>query len=524
MFLLLLIALSSTSSFAKDISLKWDPIDDAVRYVLEIQSHSGEMKKRVVKPGKNKWEGDLPFGIYTYRVHAIDRVERPGEWSEASPLVVLPSSPRPLSPEDGADIRILEKSDSKIFKWESVPEAQEYQLSVLKDGTSVLTRTVEGTEADLRELGPGEYTWTVLPVIRAPDRAPASLAGRKWEGQASKPASFEIAYQKLDEPKAITPVGYVMPPASGKLRFQWKKVPNAKGYEVTLEKDAEEKGIAPPAPKTFRVATNGMTAIVPEMGSYRWKVRALASVTSVESATSEATADFVMSPSDPDGKKGYLGLSTLFAPYKYGVKTPAGQGFLDSQSFTLRLAGEIWLKKGWGLGAGFQNTTAQIQGSSYSWMDLEVFGKYYVPLPKSLFGFLLLPKAGFEQRQYLFFSPAGTGTFTSGQGLLAKKATTLGFAMGFDLRKQFAERWSVGMKVNYFKPMTLSGVESGSTLAGASNLSMGLQGFYWYSKSWGFGVGGFFDRRSLSYTSPTSGLQEVNLDSTQFFGSILLRI
>lgn len=522
MLLLLLIVLTSTSSFAKDISLKWDPIDDAVRYVLEIQSHSGDKKKRVLASEKNKWEGDLPFGVYTYRVHAIDRVQRPGEWSEASPLVVLPSAPRPLSPEDGADIRILEKGDSKIFKWESVPAAQEYQLQVMKDGASVLTQTVTGTEADLRELGLGEYTWTVLPVIKAPDRSPASLAGRKWEGQPSKPAAFEIAYQKLDEPEAITPVGYVMPPAEGKLRFQWKKVENAKAYVVTLAKEATDS--IPTALKTYRVTGNGMTAIVPEMGTYRWKVRALASVTTTESATSEATASFVMSPTDPDGKKGYIGLSTLFAPYKYGVKSPAGQGSLDSASFTLRLAGELWLKKGWGLGAGLQNTSAQIQGANYSWMDFEVFAKYYVPLPKSYFGFLFLPKAGFEQRQYLFFSPAGSGDFTSGQGLTSKKATTLGPSFGFDLRKQFAERWSVGMKVNYFKPITLSGVESGGSLAGASNLSMGIQAFYWRSQSWGFGVGGFFDRRSLSYTSPTSGLQEVNLDSTQFFGSILLRI
>lgn len=508
MLLLLLLGLISTPSFAKDVTLEWDPIDDAVRYGLEIESHSGEQKKRMMNPKKNKWEGDLPFGVYTYRVHAVDRVDRPGEWSDARPLVVLPNAPRPLFPEDGADVSIFEKSEAKIFKWENVPEAQEYKIVIMKDGAPLFTRTVTGNEAEFRDLGPGEYSWSVQPIIKAPGRAPASLSGREWAGQASKPASFEIAYEKLKEPEAISPIGHAMP---GKVRFQWKKVANAKSYEFTLEKEEiEGKKFAP---KKFRVATNGLITEVSEMGSYRWKVRAIASVASFEASTSESTASFELGPSDPDGKKGYIGFSTLFAPYKYGIKSPAGTGSLDSSSMTLRLTGERWLNRGWGVGGGIQNTFAKIQGGNYTWMDLEAFAKYCIQLKGAMKGVLFLPKAGLEKREYLFFSPFGT-----------KTASTMGLSFGFDLRKQLAERWSAGMKLSYFKPVTLSGVESGSTIAGASNLSVGVQGFYWRSPTWGFGVGAFFDRRSFGYNSSTAGLQEVNLDSTQFFGSILLRI
>jgi len=508
MLFLLVLSLIATPAFAKDVTLQWDPIDDAVRYGLEIESHSGAQKKRMMNPKKNKWEGDLPFGVYTYRVHAVDRVDRPGEWSDPRPLIVLPNAPRPLFPEDGADLAILEKTEAKIFKWESVPEAQDYKLVVMKDGAPVLTRTVTGTEANLSELGLGEYTWTVQPIIKAPDRAPASLSGREWPGQASKPASFEIEYKKLKEPEVISPVGQTMP---GKVRFQWKKVENAKSYEVTLEKEAVDGKTTPP--KTFRVTATGLITDVPEMGSYRWKVRAIASVASFEASTSETTSSFELGPSDPDGKKGYIGFSTLFAPYKYGITSPAGTGSLDSSSMTLRLTGERWLNRGWGIGGGIQNTFATIQGGSYTWMDLEVFAKYCIQLKGALKGILFLPKAGLEKREYLFFTPFGTN-----------KASTMGPSFGFDLRKQLAERWSAGMKLSYFKPVSLSGVESGSTISNASNLSVGVQGFYWRSPTWGYGVGLFFDRRSFGYDSPNAGHQEVNLDSTQFFGSILLRI
>jgi hypothetical protein len=92
----------------------------------------------------------------------------------------------------------------------------------------------------------------------------------------------------------------------------------------------------------------------------------------------------------------------------------------------------------------------------------------------------------------------------------------------------------MGLRLNYFYPLSLSGADGGKLGGPANmrNISLGLQGLYWLSQTWGLGVGAYIDMRSISYdagangtpgsaNTPSSGNQEIYMDGTYFYGSLI---
>jgi hypothetical protein len=500
--------------------LKWEEVEGSTRYELEIVSHSEELPPKKIKAEKPNWNGDLPFGVYSYRVRAIDRAKRPGDWTDKLPLVVVPTAPRAESPSDGETISVLSDADPKILSWEPQPGASAYKVTVFQNDALVLTKTVTESQINLAELPRGDFTWSVSAVVRAPGRTIASLRGKEWEGKPSDKNRFKIDYRELQKPDLLFPKGDVLANKANHIAFGWKRVPDAKSYVVTLERKADGDGPAP-APIIFKTTHAAVAATVNNLGTYRWKVRALASVDPIPGATSEASGTFDLIPSGQGPGRGYVSLSGMYAPYTYGIQTRAGRGDLSSQAVTVRLAGEAWLYRQWGAGAGIQKTTLKVEGESYSLGNLEAFVKYRMPLGSAASGWLFIPKLGLESRDYVFLTPSGS--MSGGPSLIERQVNTNGLALGFDLRKQLSDRWSVGLKVAYFKPITLSGTEGGEITSSdsARNISAGLQGFRWMTRSWALGLGGFLDRRSFSYTSPSTGPESVNMDALHLFGSLL---
>ncbi len=502
---------------AKEVTLNWEVVEGSTRYELEIESSAAGPTK-MIRAEKSEWRGDLPFGVYSYRVRAIDRVKRPGSWTEKRPLVVVPAAPRLIQPKDGEKISVLRANDPKILKWEKLAGTEAYKLQIFRDGAPVFSKEIQGTEANLAELSPGNYTWSIQAVIRAPRRALASLQNRTWNGKESDASSFKIEYRELEAPKTLFPSGEIFADRANLIYFKWKTVPEAKAYEITLERNDSDDGEKIKR-IVFKTTKSSIAARVKDLGYYRWKVRALASVAPHEGASSESSGSFDLVPSGQSPGKGYASFSGMFAPYQYEIQTQTGKGNLASEAFTYRLAGETWVSRKWGVGVGLQNTNLKIDGLNYVLGDYEIFAKYRLSVGKSSAGWLLLPKAGIELRDYIFLSPFDN----VGGALSERKIQTLGLALGFDLRKQLSLRWSVGLKVTYFKPIHFSGAEGG-TITGVSstrNLSAGLQGFYWLTRSWGLGMGGFMDRRSFSYTAPAKGAESVNMDAIHLFGSLL---
>ncbi len=215
---------SATPAWAKKVTLAWKPIKGAIQYELVIEKEGKNVVKQTFD--ETTWKGELPPGVYLYQVRGYDRVKRPGEWSAARPVVVMPPAPEMDEPGKGGKVTLYDSSAATPLKWKETPGIAKYVVQVYSEGKPIRKEVVTSPKVSLKGLSPGAYKWSVTPVIEAPSggRAPASIASRQWEGKPSEPAEFVIQRKELGAPVPVEPVGTVEPSSDGILKFKWNSV------------------------------------------------------------------------------------------------------------------------------------------------------------------------------------------------------------------------------------------------------------------------------------------------------------
>ncbi len=194
------------SGFAKTVSLSWEENTKASQYEFQIENKGAVVVHS--KTPESLWKGEVPFGSYTFKVRAIDKFDRPGEWSAPKALVVTPSMPIPNYPSDGQKFLVeMPRTSGKTpaakavtkqaFEWRGENPHGKYQLEVQKDGQTVFTKTIEGFKSDPVPLDPGVYHWRVKAVLVSEDAPPAAsgaVAPKSWESDWSDITDFSVAY------------------------------------------------------------------------------------------------------------------------------------------------------------------------------------------------------------------------------------------------------------------------------------------------------------------------------------------
>lgn len=547
----LLLALSAILvpglAHAKKAVVEWKAIKGAVEYELEIQNDGKIVATK--KSDDLNWKGDLPPGFYLYKIRGYDKVKRPGLWSEARPLILMPEAPVSQQPPDGQTLSFYSPTASIVLKWEAVKGVSKYNVLVKRGASPVHKGVVPGTSLELKNMVPGEYSWTISAIIEVPaamqSRAPASIATKSWESKPGDVEEFTLEKHDLEAPKGVAPSDFMPPPASGKLEFAWKAVDGAEAYELTFGGQ--------------KVVTKELKAVLPSKGEGKhvWKVRALAHLDANRSPAAvgpETTTKFELSRNAlfMDGS-GYVALSLMGAPTF--AEVTATEFGLQSQPVTLltgttRLSGEYWLRPNWGIAAGVDYTSVLVQSGPFSRLAGELTGKYRMAFSNQRFGWFLAPKFGLEYREYNYFTPdvetdaAGEMVFdaVTGQpvinGLNNTQIKTIGPSIGFDLRRQFNEKWSLGTKFSYYFPLTASDSGGSLTKSGSDNylnLSVGAQGLYWLKPGWGLALGSYYELRRLSFVHRASGASgatadaatssqatSVKMDGLYFFTSLII--
>ncbi len=540
------------AAHAKKVQLEWKEIKGAKQYELQVLRAGSVVLKKTLE--ENNWSGDLGNGVFTYQIRAIDRVGRPGQWSGAKALVVAPKPPDQESPVNGNRVVIYDPNAPVTLTWEAAEGATKYAVVVKQDKKVVQKLSVSGTKTAVRGLQPGKFTWQVATIIEATDREPASLRGKVWESPYSDVEEFEVEARQLAKPEPIYPLGVIAPTKDGKVQFEWRKVDGAEAYEVEVREltparapasaDAAAKG------KTFVTRDRNLTIPVGAEGFGTWKVRALANIdpTNVAGAMGpHSVADYRISRNAQFSEgSGYIALSTLISPYSMRMEIPGGEvRNASSTAGTLRLSGEYYFVPQWAIGAAFEMTqfglSARHQLFSSVRQDfdlnrktLELMAKYRVAVTRDKFGWFFSPKLGVEYREYYQVRSDGSSAATA--KMVSDQLGTFGPALGFDLRKQLTEKLSLGMKVSYFLPISVTGLESSDgsrfdldlTSLGHNkrNLSLGLQGMYWFGSNWGAGAGAYAEMRSIGYDVPGAGSPggsqgQITQDAFHFFGSLL---
>ena len=517
----LLLVFASKSAHARKVEVEWKEIKGAVQYQIQIQKNGKVVSDKT--SDDHAWAGKLDFGLYSYQIRAYDKAKRPGVWSTAKALVVMPAPPVLSLPEDGKKIRFYTADGKTRLQWQPVAGVDRYAVKVSNGGKVVHDEVVTGTQLDLKNLNEGSYSWQVVTIVEAKGRTPSSLEGRKWESKPSDRNDFVMVHEKLATPEVIYPIGKVRPPEDNKLQFKWSAVEGAQRYEVRLV----EKSVKGRNPAEFKLTevtlssnTNTLVAKVTGEGSYSWEVRALAAINEsnvAEAMSTKSSAEFILNRNaDFFEGAGYLAFSTMVAPYSYHVSGGVAQlpqsDTGGSVGATFKLSGEYYPLPQVGFGAAVSNAAFTIDDQTFNRVDLEASVKYRVNVTNDKYAWFFSSNLGFLSRDYDYIPiTSGPATFT-----------TIGPVLGFDLRKQLSEKFSLGSKFAYYFPVASS---DGTVLHGDPNsnrnVSLGIQGLYWLSHRWGLAAGAFLEERSIAEAPNGAPKEVINQDGTYFYGSVI---
>lgn len=556
-FLLLTLLLGGATTVAaseKEVVLKWSPIPGAVAYQIEA-SRDGAVQLET-KVAEAEWKGALPFGLNTYRIRAIDGLDRPGDWSAPRPIVVMPPPAELLLPKNQARISTYGPHSKILLKWKKAPGIEKYRVEIRDSQQKLIQEhTTLKSELEITGLPPGTYLWSAIHHIEAGPKYPRELQGKKWLSTSNNTQVFSTALAALEAPKPLFPKGTTPLPKNGKQVFRWTPVPGALHYNVLVF----PKG----STKWERASSSKVPMVEIEMaheGKYTWSVQAVAHEGRTPSSLQAKPGPISKLDFELDRNamfiegSGYLALSGMYAPFTYNLESPARNGRggngTPSQSIVSRIAGEYWWNTDWGVGASFDYAFMPLTGSVaevgktvsqkiFTRYEAEIVAKYRFPLANHRYGWFFAPKFGAAIRESPHISivvPA------SGADAYFDSASFLGLGLtgGFDLRKQFSDRFSIGIRTGIYFPIVHLKGPSGSTLERGDildNAHLGVQGLFWLNSRWGLGGGVYFERRlnrgAAGFVTDINGdavnaakaaeIDSLRMDATYFHGSLIYR-
>ncbi|MBL7715788.1 MAG: FecR domain-containing protein [Bdellovibrionales bacterium] len=550
---------------AEPQKIKWSKNDAAQKYEVEIADQP-DFKNPLVKetsptpmlPWPSQLLPEASKSAY-FRVRTQVTAEDFTGWS--NPVLVKIEiekeglkAPKGIAPRGSQTLEINPKKPHPLsFEWAPAKGAKDYDFEIAKDNKFkeiVHQGRVKGTATQWTTNDAGYLYWRV--------RARNAYTESEWSD--NNKFELEIAAEAVDLPAPIlvAPVGRYFQEDDDRVHFKWEEVEGARTYEVIL---IRKKGtgsrlpanvIEPPSVLRYRVDNSSVRLEVPKDGSYTWKVRAMATdgkiglmpvnearelaslpptpvpanappVTGEKGGFSTANFDLVRNPIDTK-RPGYLAASTMMAPYSYQFNSPTfnGSGTAASTAITVQASGEYWFKPRWAIGGYVESTLFNIETEFFVRSAFQAVAKYRIPIAPEK-GLHIAPFLGAETRQFFQIVPVSASAFSVSQ------FWTLGPVAGFDVKKSFTENLSASFKAQYFLPTTLMGsaVNGARITSDASyrNLSLGLQGFYWWSSRWGVGAGAFIDNRSISFNLPNGQTrpEQIITDGSYFYGSVMYR-
>lgn len=208
----------------REIHLEWEPITDATKYQIRIQSLSTQ-KIEIHLSSQPEWKGNLTPGLYTMELRSFDDRNVPGEWSSPNEFTV--QNPQPLLISPGVDENRESSSEEKQnleFKWEDIEGASNYHIVIqsIEEGTGIPPIEIHqtSTHSPLQvDLPVGHlYQWNV--EIESDPKLPLS--------SEKNFRRFVLMGPQLHPPEISSPLSpYVQ-------SLSWKPVPYCTSYDLVL--------------------------------------------------------------------------------------------------------------------------------------------------------------------------------------------------------------------------------------------------------------------------------------------------
>ena len=219
---LMLFLCSWNTVLAKEVTIRWEPLEHAVQCEIRIQNKGKELLTQRLHSAKTQWKGELPPGFYVYQLRAMTARPAPATGPSSTRSLCCPPRRRGKSPGNGDTVRASHPKDEVVLEWNSAKGADRYFVKVTREGSDVYAGTVTETKKSLSGLKGGKYEWEVQSVVVADDKAPPSLNGREWKTTGGR--AIEIRFALSSSQSSQAPVSRNSIPR------------HAEGREIEMEK------------------------------------------------------------------------------------------------------------------------------------------------------------------------------------------------------------------------------------------------------------------------------------------------
>ncbi|MDS0525843.1 hypothetical protein NNC19_09155, partial [Clostridium sp. SHJSY1] len=175
-----------TISNSTNIALRWSSVTYATGYNIYQVSNGNKVLVSQV-PGTSVSYTNLPAGDYVYEIHSYSDIfgESPEGSQVTTSLGVKMQAPSNLAHKinNGNDI---------ILTWDSIPNATQYKVYIIKNGTKTLQSTITSTTITYSNMVAGDYSYEV-----------DSYSPSYGESPEGSQISFTLAYPKMQAPENL---------------------------------------------------------------------------------------------------------------------------------------------------------------------------------------------------------------------------------------------------------------------------------------------------------------------------------
>jgi hypothetical protein len=505
------------------VILRWGTLKNALQYEIQISKESAVINKLTLSKDIRKWEGKFSAGVYLFEVRAIDRFERPGEWTESQLFFVPPEAPKIREPEPRHEFSFLTQTTDQTIRWDPVDHISAYHVEVTFNSRALSDFTVSEPRITLKNLRAGEYAVSVKSILDIGANAKLTR-GKRWESLRVEPRNFSLKQSKVRTPKIEMPRGLIPPQIPEKMTFTWKPAENATSYLVKVtridrdrKKNREIAGESPAPSPTWKKNTRATSAEfeIPQEGEYRWEVQPVAETKNPlepQVVGEAADAEFkIQTLRETFGPSEKISLEVGHFPYGYTVNSQSTSfsEMVNASAIELNAAGSFWWSRHWGILFGLGNTFMELSSVNISVEQASAFFSYRAVLLGTVRPLSFFAGVGARAQQNVeVLPPPNSATAPS-----VVNEFTLGPAIVFGLRKEILSNLELELKFDIFLQKLILGGATYSSFASGGNIgdALDLRVAYWFNSRWSVTLGGCLQSVHANFQGG-AGSESANID------------
>ncbi len=221
---------SNLKAFPQSIlQVKWEPIDKAYEYEVQMEDKKGVKYKFISK--ENHLTGKLDCGEYKFKVRSFDDKKNASQWGAVSIVEIPLKEVKLIYPREAGKVSSEQEDKANVkFQWEPLGPKVSYDLEVLTEDNKVIAskKVLQMSSFELSLPVASRYYWRVTPSKEGCPEAKVKKRG----------SVFDLIGYKLTTPNVSIPEINEEDPQ--KMIVTWSRPTYSKTFDVKIEKRNEQ--------------------------------------------------------------------------------------------------------------------------------------------------------------------------------------------------------------------------------------------------------------------------------------------